>query len=164
MLSGSPGTRPLCLVYTLGYRFFLSVFLHSFFQHEIKFVAKTAPKVTPKSTPNPILNLSFIILWEPCFGTTLQCFYCIIRLPPAPKGTRNTAKAKPKKSNGNEHEFLGTKLKSSESDFQMVSKWVTLYPAIRPWRLWWHLWRLSLFFFPKCIAKVTQKTQKYFRK
>ena len=147
-----------------GVPFFLSVFLHSFFLHEITFSAKTAPKMTPKSIPNPILNQSFIILWIPCFGTTLHCFYYILRLPPAPKGTRNTAKAKPKKSNGNKHDFLEKKQKSSESDLQMVSKWVSLYPAIRPWRLWWHLWRLSLFFFPKCIAKVTQKSQKYFRK
>ena len=143
-----------------GVPFFLSVFLHSFFQHKITSVSKMARKVTPQSTPNPILKQPFTILWKPCFGTTLHCFYYILRLPPAPKGTRNTAKAKPKKSNANKHDFLGKKLKSSESDLQMVSKWVTLYPAIRLWRVWWHLWRLSLSFFSKLIAKVTHKCQK----
>ena len=81
--------------FQFGGPFFQSVCLHPFFQHKITLFTKLAPKMTPKSTPNPILNLSFIILWKPCFGLTLQCFYYILRFPPAPNGTRNTTKTEP---------------------------------------------------------------------
>ena len=39
----------------------------------------------------------------------------------------------------------------------MVSKWVTLFWAIRLWRLRWHLWRPSFLCCAKDAAKVFQK-------
>jgi len=53
---------------------------------------KIALKLTPKSTRNLTLNILFLICWRPWFWSTLQCFTCVFRFPPAVNSTRNTNK------------------------------------------------------------------------
>ena len=45
----------------------------------------------------------------------------------------------------------------SENYSKTVSKWVSLFYAIRLWRLRWHLWRPSFLCCAKDAAKVFQK-------
>ena len=158
---------PTCTPFAFWGPFFLSVFLHPLFHNKITFVSKLVPKMIPKSLPNLTLGPFFLIFWKPCFGTTLHGFYYILGFPPSRKGTRNTTKTKPGKDNKQTCEFRVKNEEFLKNDSKMVSKNVTRFPAIPLWRLWWHLWRPSLFFHatneaqasksdPK-VAKVTPK-------
>ena len=147
--------------------FFLLVFLHPLFHNKITFVSELVPEMVSKSVSHLTLDPFFQIFWKPCFGTTLPGFCYILGFPLSRKGTRNTTKTKPAKDNKETCWFLVKNLKFSKNDSKMVSKWVTRFPAISLWRLWWHLWRPSLFFHAKNevqasksdpkVAKVTPK-------